>query len=229
MKLFFRLLSVLWLISTIGLIFWYFYLWDIELLKDFLYTHKELYFPWSWESNELDREFIFIVSCFGSLFLFIWAWLMSGLIKMIFMPLIMALIFWSLWYYLEVVRFGFYIAASVNIIIFFVLFSTLPSFSQHLWIFTKIKGRTIRKLKEEWIEREGEFIQVITDYSIKINNRPAQKALIKVIHPITWVEQTIESERSFDPYFAVWIPTKIPVYFDRHDENKYFCDINKIK
>lgn len=229
MKIFFRFLSLLWLIWIILLIIWYFYFWNIEWLKDFIYIHKDLILPSSLELDTFDKDYLFSFVSFGSIFLFIWAWLLSGLIKMVFMPLIMALIFGSIGYYVDVVRLGFYIAAFVNIIMFFILFSSLSSSSQHLWILKKFKGRKIKKLKEEWIQREGEFIQVITDYSLKINNRPAQKALIKVMHPLTGIEETLESERSFDPYFALWIPSKIPVYFDRHDEKKYFCDINKIK
>lgn len=72
------------------------------------------------------------------------------------------------------------------------------------------------------------LVNTITDYSLKINGRPGQKALIKVINPHTSKEEIIESDRSFDPYFWINIASKIDVYFDRHDEKKYFCNIEKI-
>lgn len=80
----------------------------------------------------------------------------------------------------------------------------------------------------DWIQVVWNFINTVTDYSIKINGKPGQKAIIEVINPHTLKKEILESHRSFDPYFWINISPKIDIYFDRHDEKKYFCNVEKI-
>lgn len=217
----------IWLL-TLGIISYYFFqLWNLENLFDFYIEITEKYKIYHSDTEEFSKYFHFYIILFFSVFFTFWWWIMSWKIKMIYMPLIIALIFWTLACYIPTVRFWFSIASISWILMFFIFFISLPSNNKELWILWKIKQRKITKLKNYGIQSQWIFVEILYDYSLKINNQPGQKAVFQTIHPLTQEKFLAESEVSFDPYFSLNIPKNIYVYFDKYDEKKYFCEIEK--
>ena len=102
---------------------------------------------------------------------------------------------------------------------------TIPSFWNQIGIIKKISDKRKNNFKSNAIQTSGQFVQIITDYSLKINNRPAQRAIYKTTHPLTSEEFLAKSDRSFDPLFASKVLKTVEIYFDRHNPKKYLIDL----
>jgi hypothetical protein len=107
-------------------------------------------------------------------------------------------IFWAIWFLVP-----------------FILFTIVP----------KVSSIKLNKLKINGIKVQWDVVDIIVDYSVKINGRPSQKLVIQVMHPVTWQLTQVTSAGSFDPYFKIWAPKIIDVYFDRIDINSYSIDL----
>jgi hypothetical protein len=131
-----------------------------------------------------------------------------------YMYLLGSIAFGTTSYHVEMLRYSFIVPT----VIFFCVF----------WFFTitpSIKKRKLEKLKLEWILTKGKFINTVNDYTVRMNGRPRTKAIFEVKNPHSWNITRLETDGSFDPYFAVNIAQEVDIYFDRHDENKYIFDI----
>lgn len=199
-------------LSLIGiwLYAYFFFTLGLEGSKDYLisFTNK------TWSEIDFFREFYYYMWLFLSVFFFPYSLMMSGRLHMWYMFLLWSIAFWATAYYVEMLRYSFIVPT----VIFFCVF----------WFFTitpNMKKKQLNKLKLEWILAKWKLIDTFTDYTVRVNGRPRTKAIVDVKSPHSWQTMRIETDGSFDPYFAINIPTEIDVYFDRHDEKKYMFDI----
>lgn len=212
MKLIFNIVLVLCIITLWSYWYGYYFYW-IEGSKDILI----------WLFNITPRDIQFFREFYYYMWLWLWGYffvfslMMTGKIPVWFMFLLGSFCFWTVAYNVEMLRIPFIIPTLIFFWVFY-FFTITP----------KIKERKYQKLKQNGIHVVGEFIDTITDYSIKINNRPRQIALVEVINPHTAIKETIQSEWSFDPYFSVNINREVDVYFDRFDSKKYVVNIKKL-
>jgi len=200
------LFSIIW----ICLYAYFYYTLGLEWSKLYLisFTNK------TWTDIIFFKEFYYYMGLFLSLFFLPFSLMMSWRISIWYVFLVWSFVFWSVAYFVEMVRIPFIIPT----LAFFWVF----------WLFTitpRMKKGKLKRLKIEWLEVEWTFIDTITDYTVKVNGRPRIKAIIDVINPHSWKLIRIESDGSFDPYFWINMPKKIKVYFDRHNQNIYICDI----
>ncbi len=222
---FFSIFFYLWIPCLLACIFGYFYFGGLdnffEYFKNILIQYK------IYEANvdDFTANFHFYLFLFFSVFFTFWWGLMAGKIKFAYMPLIMASIFAGVWYHVETIRVSYYITAGIIFWIFVFMSFTIPSFWNQIGIIKKISDKRKNNFKNTAIQTSGQFVQIVTDYSLKINNRPAQRAVYKTTHPHTGEEFLAESSRSFDPLFPTNSPKQVEIYFDRHNPKKYLIDL----
>ena len=212
MKLIFNIILLLCIITLWA--YWYgYYCYWIETSKDILI----------WLFNIIPRDIEFFREFYYYMWLWLWGFffifslMMTGKIPVWFIFLLGSVCFWTIVYNVEMLRIPFIIPTLMFFWVFY-FFSIVP----------KIKENKYKKLQQNGIHVMGKYIDTITDYSIKINNRPRQIALVEVVNPHTSVKETIQSEWSFDPYFWVNINPEVDVYFDRFDSKKYAVKIKKL-
>lgn len=210
MKTIFNITLILSIIGLSIYAYW-FHTLGLEWSKDFLIwlTTK------AWHDIIFFKEFYYYMGLFLSVFFLPFSLMMTWRLHLWYVFLLGSFAFGGTAYYIEILRYSFIVPT----IIFFCVF----------WFFAvtpKVKSNKLKRLKTEGIYTKAKYIDTITDYSVKMNGRPRMKAIADVINPHTWHTIRIESDGSFDPYFAVNMRSELDVYFDRHNENIYMIDVS---
>lgn len=209
----------------IPMVYGYFQLGWFENMMEYYKNFWIKYWIYDENIDFFTLNFHFYLLVFFSIFFTFWWGLMSGKIKMVYMPAVMALIFAVVWYFIETVRFWFYLTSWIVFFTFIYTVISIPSMWNQIWFIKKLSQRRKNNFKNHALQAQWNFVQIITDYSIKINKRPAQRAVYQVLHPLTDKEFLAQSERSFDPLFPSKVPKVIEIYFDKNKPEKYLIDL----
>lgn len=206
---FFSIFFYLWLISSFILLNIFIINWfDVNQTQLYILDNLNKYII-KWNIDETDKYMYSYLSIFIPIFLFVWWWAMSWKIKPHYIPLYMAIIFWTIWYYIETVRTWFYIASIINVWVFLLL-----SYIFNWFIFWYIKKRKNQELIDTWLMETWYLKDIITDYSVRINWRPALKWVYEVKNPYTFEKILVETWRSFDPLFKSKTKETTQIYFN---------------
>lgn len=210
-----KILTLLAAIST-GIFLYGYFNFGLEGSKDLLVNILQ---PYLWKISSFQREQYYFMGAFLSPFIMIMAWAHARLFPMTYLFLLGSFVFLGSTISItdngiEVWSYGFVLSGIMFLWVFF-----------FLEIMPKLAQRKLNTLKQQWFLVQANFINTVSDYSVKVNGRPRQKAVVELIHPHTDKKITLESRGSFDPYFLVNKPETIDVYFDRFDPEKYIFDI----
>lgn len=191
------------------------------------YSEKaQEYWIYNENTDKFDMYFHFYLQLFFSVFLPLWWGLMSWIIKMVYQLPLMAIVFGTIWYHSETVRTWFYISATVMMCVFIFLLFQIPFFRNQISVFSKLWKRRNKNFKLTAIEVTGTFNGIVTDYSVRINKVPGKRAIYTVLHPLTEEETEVQTSITFDNNI-VNAPQTLSIYFDRHNPEKYLCEIEK--
>jgi hypothetical protein len=180
---------------------------------------SSLLLPYIGELTDFEKAQYYFMGAFLSPFITVMAGSYARLFPMTYLFLLGSIVFFASTLRftetgVEVWSYGFIIAGLMFAGVF-VFLEILP----------KLAVRKLRILKQEGLLVKGRFIKTIFDYSIKLNGRPRQKAVVELIHPVTEKKVLLESRGSFDSHFLLETPETIDVYFDRLDPKVYIFDI----
>ena len=190
---------------------------------DFYYKTALEYGIYDTNTDDFDVVFHFYLYLFLSIFFPVWWGLMSGVIKWVYQLPLMILIFAGIWYHVETVRFGFYLASIIMTIAFIFMIATVPYYRNQFSFLSKFKKAKNAKFKLTAIERTWTLVKIATDYSVRINKVPGQRAIYSVDHPLTGMQTEVQTPISFGNNIQN-APHKLSIYFDRHNPEKYLCE-----
>jgi hypothetical protein len=209
---FFRFTLLLSLAICTYLGYLHFTIWE-EATKDLITVVHDYFFePMTWSMLEFHREFNYYLVLFLSGFWVFFSFMMSWMMNIWVVFLIPSMIFVTVAIKTEMYSFIFW---AIWFLVPFILFSIVP----------KVSSIKLNKLKSNGIKVQWDVVDIIIDYSVKINSRPSQKLVIQVMHPVTWQLTQVTSAGSFDPYFKIWAPKVVDVYFDRINIHSYSIDL----